>query len=439
MRGRGILRATPAVVLALVVGAGCVPAPRAPRTPVADDLRPYLPPPGQALGADVRPALADLHARLLSGEPASGLRADLDQFAASEPEAVQVLRAELDLVEGDGAAAFQELEQLPAPVRGRTMVLLLEARAREMAGDTVEAYALFHELASALPEAARRAGGLESKAVVMLRARIGESLARGRTAEAQRSLERLRSWRPRDVETWNAAAAVAAALGDRTSELAALRALATSGTLDDRRIERRAHLELEVGEPDVALDLLERLSARHPGDAEIADDLDRARFDWRLAHAPEAVQSAARSAVLTRAQLARLLYWLVPGVRAGRGGVPRIASDVVGHEAQEEIVRVVNLGLMSVDETLHLFEPDQPARRVEALSSVLRAAALDGGMPECTRVAPATGWTREGICAAAHACALVASEADCLPGGQLSGAEAVGWVRRALAAGEAPR
>ena len=103
-----------------------------------------------------------------------------------------------------------------------------------------------------------------------------------------------------------------------------------------------------------------------------------ARFRWRLEHAPASVRVAAGSAQVTRAQLARLIYWLVPGVRAARGGAARIASDVVGHDAHEEIVRIVNLGLLRVDETLHVFEPDRLARRGEALEALLSTAASAG-------------------------------------------------------------
>jgi len=437
MRGRGLLRAAAVVFVAL--GAACAPAPRSERAPVGVELRPFLPDPAAALGTPAAAPWAALHARLLAGETAGTVAADIDRAASADPAAAHLLRAELALVGNDGATAFREVEQLPAVTRLRPAVRLIEARAREVAGDSVEAFAIYRDLETSSPAAAGRAAELESQAVRAVRERIDEALQRGRPGDARRDLERLRAWRPRDVATLTAAAQLASALEDPVAELAALRALATAGALDEERSERRARLELEVGEPEVALGELERLAARHPGDARLAEDLDRARFRWRLGHAPEAVQDLAHAASLTRAQLARLLYWLVPGVRAGRGGVARIASDVVGHEAQEEIVRVVNLGLMSVDESLHRFEPDRPARRIEALGAVLRAAAVDGGVPACGGAALAASWSRESVCAAATACALVASDADCLPGGALSGREALDWVRRALSAAEAPR
>lgn len=432
MRGRGLLRAAAAVVAAVALA--CAPAHLPPTRPVDPALQPFLPAPAAALGRALAPPWADLHARLLAGQAAASLAAEIDRAAGAEPDAAHLLRAELHLAAGEGAAAFAEVTALAVPARERPAVRLLEARAREAAGDVVEAYALYRGLADAAPAAAR-AQDLEARATDLVLGRIDAALAQGRPAEARRDLERLRAWRPRDVATLRATARVAAAQGDATSELAALRALATAGALDDPGRERRAGLELAAGDADFALAELERLAERHPGDAGIADDLDRARFGWRLGHAPERVQRAGTAGALTRGQLAQLLYWLVPGVRAGRGGVARIASDVVGHEAREEIVRVVNLGLLPVDETLHRFEPERPVRRLEALSAVLRAAALDGGVPECARAALAAGWSRENVCAGAAACGLLATATDCLPGGPLAGREALEWIRRALAAG----
>ena len=85
-----------------------------------------------------------------------------------------------------------------------------------------------------------------------------------------------------------------------------------------------------------------------------------------------------------RGDYAALLYWVVPGVRQTQGGSARIASDVIEHRWQQEIIRVVNRGLMRVDATMHRFDPDRAITRAEALRSALEVAAgRPGG--DCAR------------------------------------------------------
>jgi tetratricopeptide (TPR) repeat protein len=432
-------RAVAPLAALLAAVAACAPPPpgRPTRAAVADDLRDFLPEPGEALTGIPGGDWAPLHARLLAGEEPRAIEAEVERLGPREPAgAARVLRAEARLVAGRGAEAFVELEGLPVEARARPQVRLLEARAREAAGDLVEAYAILRELAAASAAAAARAPGLEQRAVTTVSERIAVALRRGRADEARRDLERLTEWRPHDPATWRAAAAVALARGDGAAELAALRALDAASPLEPDSALRLAELELEVGEAEAALRRLEALAAARPGDARVGVALDRARFQWRLGHAPESVQAAARRNPLTRAELARLLYWLVPEIRAGRGAVGKIASDVVGHEAQDEVVRVVNMGLMRVDENLHRFEPDRAVRRGEALEAVFRAASASSAPPSCSRLVPAGAWTREALCAAAAGCGLTASPSDCLPGGALSGQEALAWIHGALAAGE---
>jgi len=436
---RDLYRAVAPLAALLAAVSACAPPPpgRPTRAAVPADLRDFLPEPGQALTGSVSAVWSPLHARLLAGEEPRAIEAEVDRLDTREPAgAAHVMRAEARLVSGRGAEAFVELEKLPVEARGRPGVRLLEARAREGAGDVVEAYAILRELAAASGPAAARAVTLEERAVITVRDRIDAAIRRGRPGEARRDLERLTAWRPRDPATWRAAAALALARGDTAAELTALRALEATSPLEPDSSLRLAELELELGEAETALRRLEALAAARPDDARVEVALDRARFLWRLGHAPEAVQAAARRNPLSRAEFARLLYWLVPGVRGGRTAVGRIASDVVGHPAQDEVVRVVNLGLMRVDENLHRFEPDRAIRRGEALEAVFRAASAGSSPPSCSRLAPAGGWSREALCDAAADCGLTGSSSDCLPGAVLSGQEAMSWIRGALAAGE---
>jgi hypothetical protein len=400
--------------------------------PVASELIAFLPDPA-VLAAPGTPEAArcrDLHARLLSGEPASEIRAlaEGELESAGGAAAFGLLIAQTWLVDGDGGAALRSLAGLPFEAKGADEVLLAEARARELVGPAEEAFALYRRLSGRSQAAARRAAMLEAEAVATVHRRFDDSLGRGRLDDAARELSTLKVWRPREAATVRAARALAVARGDAEAELAALRELSSFGPGDLEDELRRGRLEVEIGDAQEGLRRLEELAASRPGDARVEDALDRARFRWRLEHAPAAVRAAAASAQVTRAQLARLLYWLVPGVRSSRGGSARIASDIVGHEAQEEIIRVVNLGLLRVDETLHTFEPDRPARRGDALEALLATAAEAGA--DCARAGTGATGRWEGACAGAAACGWIADVAECLPGGPFSGAEIADWIRR---------
>ena len=190
---------------------------------------------------------------------------------------------------------------------------------------------------------------------------------------------------------------------------------------------RRAELEIVAGDARTGLARLEKLAAADPADPTLAAALERGRFEWRLQNAPEPVRRLSRVAELTRADFAVLVYWMVPPVRTARPAAGRIASDVLDHPAREEIVRLVNLGLMTVDETLHRFSPAAPIRRAEALRTLLRTVRQFGS-GDCG----ASGEARESPCEAAAACGLIADAAACAPGGTLSGREAMELLRGAL-------
>ena len=124
------------------------------------------------------------------------------------------------------------------------------------------------------------------------------------------------------------------------------------------------------------------------------------------------------------------VIWLVPNVRYARPSAGRIATDVLDHPHQEEIVRVVNLGLMDVDPTLHRFAPSAPQRRGAALRVLVRTLSSFGQGLTCLDGKP--DGTQSAVCAAAATCGLLLEGEECLPGEPLSGTEAVELIRRTL-------
>jgi hypothetical protein len=209
-----------------------------------------------------------------------------------------------------------------------------------------------------------------------------------------------------------------------------VQALAARQPEDRKLLERRVELEMMVGDPSAGLQIAQDLAGRHPDDADAARLLESARFRWRLSMLPQAVQAVAAKPDLTKADFAVLLYWLVPNVRYARPSAGRIATDVLDNAHREEIVRVVNLGLMDVEPTLHRFSPSSPLRRGAALRVLTRTltsfgqnlACLEGAKPQAQST----------VCAGATGCGILLEGEECLPGDPLPGVQAVELIRRTL-------
>jgi len=94
-------------------------------------------------------------------------------------------------------------------------------------------------------------------------------------------------------------------------------------------------------------------------------------------------------------------------------------------------MRVVNLGLLDVDATLHRFSPGAPVRWGTALRSLSHVLESFGTDTSC--LSAGKGQSAQGaVCAAAVSCGLVPSDDDCQMSTPLSGGDAVELIRRAL-------
>ena len=378
-------------------------------------------------------------ARLRTAYESSLLRGDAAAAAAVAEEALavdpelppaHVLLGQAQLVARDLGPARDTLAPVVARFPAYTAAGMAAARTAELLGELPEAYGIYRRLAAGSPLALERAGAIHQRAVDVVAQRTHEALRRGRVGEARTHLATLREWAAGERSTLEAALAVARAADDPREELAAVRGLLATGS-DPALVERRGELELAVGDPAVAIEIFEDLASRHPEEPRYADALDQAKFRWRANNLPSEVQSLLEKPELLRADYAVLLYWLVPGVRAGVASTARIATDVLDHPNRQEIVRVVNLQLMDVDGTLRHFEPHARVRRAHALRALLRMLQRAAAPPSC--VAPLQGNpspSRDAVCAAAAACGMLPAPADCLPDAGVSGAEAAAWIAR---------
>lgn len=336
-----------------------------------------------------------------------------------------VLVAEADFAARDYRAVLDRLQPVVAETPAYVAAQLVLGRAAELLGDVPLAYASFRAIAAKSSKAFERTGELHPRTLEILYARLEDALARHDLESAERHLARLRQWGGDEPRTLEGERAVAVARGDMVAELAAVRGL-TAGRRPAERplLERLAELELTVGDPRRGLEIFQGLADRYPRDAALADQLAMAKFRWRLTLLPKGVQEIAARPELGKADFAALLYWLVPNVRYARVTSGRIATDVLDHPQQEAIVRVVNLGLLDIDATLHRFYPGAPLRRGGALRAVSRLLTQFGGGLPCLSGGGDT-------CTALAACKVIAPE-DCRAGAPLSGSEAVEILRRAL-------
>ncbi len=403
--------------------------------------RAYFLEPSEGYAGSLAP---DLHQRLHAawaalvdeGDLGVGRAAVADLLAIGSspghPPPVDVLAAEVDFAGGDLAAVVRRLVPVGDANPNYTASQLLLGRAAELAGDVPLAYAAYRAVAARNPVAFRRTGELHPRALDIVGNRLREALKAGRIEEAGRHLDLLRAWAPDETATLEAARAVALSRGDLAAELAAVKRLAERRQGDIPLLERRAELELSVGDPGAGLKIVEGLAERNPRDPALAERLAAAKFRWRLSLLPQGVRDVAARPELDRAGLAVLLYWLVPQVRYAKPSGGRIATDVLDHPQRDEIVRVVNLGLLDVDDSLHRFSPASAARRATALRALVRLLQSFGGGACLGDQAANPQPTQSLTCDLAARCHLLDEDDDCRPGDALAGSAAVEMIRRAL-------
>lgn len=407
-----------------------------PAVPVGDEVAQYLPAPTEscgAVGADFA-AQSSAHAVLL---------ADRRTASSTESQALErphwaLLQAQARFVSGDLGGALEAADRAVGNWPACFPAWLLKARIHEIRGDLVPAVAAYRRAvgASDLAESAlvtARLSELTPALAAALSTRIDEEIARGRLDLAELSWIELQRAGAAAEAVDRAEAAIAAAQGNPARELTAFRRLKPDAARDESAADRWALLELEQGDPAIGVRLLEELAGRHPGDSRWQRRLEQGKFRWRLTLLPPRVREVLRRQQLTRADLAVALYWVMPGVRHARSQAISIATDVVDHPSREEIVRVLNLGILEVDEALHNFWPTRPTNRGESMAATLRAAAVTS-RASCG-LAPGVDGGRDGTCRAAVSCGLIASLEECLASAPVSGADLVGWFSAFAGAG----
>lgn len=426
------------VLIAAITGCAGVDEPEtAPRLSVEDQR--FVVPPSTGYPRTLRPGEADrvdsaFQSLLREGEREKAISLS-EQLLSRNPDfhPAIVLAAQVAFLDGDTNRAQELLVPSPAELSEYTGWQLLLGRSAEKQNDLVAAFAAYDNVANLNSAARGKTEELRPRVAQILAQRIEDDLQKGRSEDASAELARMEGWLPEDTLTLESAAAVARALDDSEAELRAVTRLSGRDPTDRSLAERRATLELEVGDAGAGLRLFQELAAKYPGDVALQDELARARFLWRLQLLPIEAQDLVNSTELSRGDFAAMIFWLFPEVRYGQSRQVRIANDVLDQPYREEIVRVVNLGIMDVDERLHQFSPTRPVTRAESLTSMTRLLlrrqpplACVGGLRTHDSL------DTETVCGVVTSCGLIASAADCRPSANVSGSEAVELSRLTL-------
>ena len=374
---------------------------------------------------------------LISARDPQQVAALAEEVLASDPgfHPATVLRAQVDLVEGRPADAEARLVPLSSELPDYLAAELARGRAAEELGDAVTAYTVFRRFSLRNGAASRRARGLEVSAIDTVETRLVESLDRGHFERAEEHLAQLQRWLGSiDPRVLDGRRRLAVAGEDSETELEVLRRMAEGGDLEHDLEVRLGALEVDHGDVRRGLEIFEAIQTRLPDDPEVADQLDRAKFVWRLELLPESVQQLARKGELLRSDFAVLVYWLMPAVRTAPATVPTIANDILDHPERNAIVQVLNQGLMPIDETVHRFEPNRRVQRSTALVAFLTLLERSPQRLSCLADTQVAVLRRSSglLCETADRCQLLGEAAECLPAAPLSGAEALEWVRKTL-------
>lgn len=384
-------------------------------------------------GQRVRSAYQSL---LDSATDLAGVESLAGELLAADPELhpATVLLAQVHLLRRDDRLVLEALEPIAIDFPDYSASQMALGRAAERSGDQLRAFRAFRAIAHRSSLAAEREKELLPGAVEQAETNLWQAVDRGQLEDAETWLAELISWLGFDDPRILAAEqGLAHAAGDRDRELDVIRRQLAQDPRRDLRM-REGELVTELGDVRLGLRIFEELVTEDPDDREAAERLARAKFLWRLQVLPAAVQELGERPLLDRSDLATLLFWLVPSVRYAPIDNPPIATDILDHPRRDEIVRVTNLGLMRVDQSLHRFDPKQPVARSTVLYALLMLLQSSDRPLACLldENVETLGRSVGLICSKAAECRLLPEVGECLPAAEISGSEALELFRVGL-------
>ena len=331
-------------------------------------------------------AQIDAGSEALLAHDAARARAEFSRSVPSKRGLAERIGLIEALVMG-GAVEEARSECREALASGEATVPLLVAcgEARARSGEALGAFELYRQASTRAPDRS----GLRARAEELKSGAVQELLGTARDAEREKSWKTAleAALRAIEIDPDGAAPRIAAAeieLADGKKAAAAERYReALERDPNDRGLrEKVATVALEAGDYGLAIAELDRLAADDP---RFQDRAEEARLSFRVSNWPAAEREAARSSRLTRAEAARLVWWMVPEVREAKVTSGVIASDVLGRRDSHEIMRALSLGLLDVDRDTHRARPDAPLTASAAARLSLRLLRIlrPGEPPKC--------------------------------------------------------
>jgi tetratricopeptide (TPR) repeat protein len=349
--------------------------PPAPRLPEGQDFVYSAPVAGELQAADV-PTLQTAWREVLAGDTKSAVRRYeklLRRHPASLATRTGLAYARLRAGEGGPAqsAFLAVLEKRPEDVPALVGMGSVSIRNGDMDG----AVALYKRAALVAPDdpvVRKRLASLKLQVTDRRMSEAQAALERKDAEAAATAYRRALEVAPELTGVRLALAELLAGSGERPAAIEVLEA--------DVSGERQVLLQLgrlleEEKEYPRALDVYTRVLAHGPGDEDARAGQRRAREGVEAQALPAEYQAIPDAARVSRADLAALIAVRVPALRRAGAGDPRVAVDITGSWARDQIARVLALGLMDVYPN-HTFQPGAIVRRVDLARAAARALDL---------------------------------------------------------------
>lgn len=358
---------------ALLFAGGCATASR----PAVPRLNQFPLDPREDLGGPFTDEVLRGCAALVEGDaPAAEAAFGAARSAKSGGLAAEIGWIESVVMQDRAGEAIPACEKLLAS-GGTTLPLLVGCgEARAAAGEPAAGLVLYRRAVERDPERP----GLKARAEELRGAARDALLARARASARKSDWERAREdaaeaigLAPESVEPRIAAGDIEAGAGDKRAALKRYREAMDLEPRNAAVLEKTGSLALELEDHALAIAAFEKLSRTDPRAARKAAE---ARLAFRVANWPPSEREAARSARLTRAGAAELVWWMVPEVREARVGSGVIASDAVSRRDSRAVTRAVALGLLDVDNDTHRASPDAPLTLAAGSKLLVRLLAI---------------------------------------------------------------
>ena len=279
----------------------------------------------------------------------------------------------------------------PSSPEVRAAALAAGAEDDAKAGRLRDALEAFRDAARLAPGQARyheRAGEVRAAYVATLRAEAESALVREDLAAARREALALVEVAPESPAGYHVLASAAEAEGKFEDAWAAAQTAHARAPADVSLTEALAGLALKTSRFAEAEDLYGGLAKDDPS---LREKQAAARLEFQIQNLPAKARKTVASPRVTRAQLAALLFMLVPEVASARvppGG--DVAVDVVDRPERAPLVKAIALGFFPVARGTHLVGADVPVFRGEMPGHLRRLAALLGIPDDSCFVAPAS-------------------------------------------------